>query len=73
MGQWSIEVGSWKRLKRDRQREFLRLVGEAGGEWWGEGHFVLPAYPQAHRLGTTARARGFYVRIGPSEDVLSQA
>ena len=66
MSQWSVEVAFWERLKRDRQREFLRLAGDVGGEWWGDGRIVLSAFPQAHRLSASARARGFYVQLKPS-------
>jgi hypothetical protein len=67
MSQWSVEVTSWERLKHDRQREFLSLAGNAGGEWWGDGRILLSAYPQAHRLSASARARGFFVQMKPSD------
>jgi hypothetical protein len=67
MGEWSVEVSAWDRLRRDRQREFLMLAGEAGGEWWGDGRIVLRAYPEAHRLSASARAHGFFVRLKPSD------
>ncbi len=60
---WRVEVLSWPRLPPERQRQFLQMAGEAGGEWWGNGRILLQAYPQAYRLSATARALGFYVRL----------
>jgi hypothetical protein len=65
MSQWSIEVPSWPRLNHARRQEFLRLAGDAGGEWWGAGRILLSAYPAAHRLSFVARIRGFHVRMLP--------
>jgi hypothetical protein len=65
MSQWSIEVASWPRLTNARRREFLRLAGDAGGEWWGAGRIHVGAYPNANRLSTSARKRGFHVRVKP--------
>ena len=66
MSQWSIEVASWSRLNHERRREFLRIAGDAGGEWWGGGRVIVRAWRDAERISTSVRARGLHVRMTPA-------
>jgi hypothetical protein len=60
---WRVEIPGWSRLQPDRQREFLILAGDFGGEWWGEGCVLVPGVADAHRLSHSARVRGFFVNM----------
>jgi hypothetical protein len=35
---WKIQIGGWGSMSRTEQRQFLALVGDVGGEWWGGGN-----------------------------------
>lgn len=67
MSLWRVEVEWWPRLPHKRQREFLTLAGNFGGEWWGGGRVVIPGVEDALELSSSARCHGFFVRMDPAE------
>jgi hypothetical protein len=41
---WRVDVESWAHLPPAAQRDYLRIVGDYGGEWWGGGHSEFDSY-----------------------------
>lgn len=60
-GGWRVRIDSWESLPPASRRKFLWIVGEHGGEWWGNGRaeFYAPGparrcYEQISGLGLKA-------------------
>jgi hypothetical protein len=72
-----VELTGWSVLPRALRRQYLTIVGNYGGEWWGQGraHFTDGSAAQCCVRDVSSRLglRAFLLSVLPAAETRAQS